>query len=75
MKIDLYTKVIMSVIAIALVKIAFTDMSLVNPVFAGADDKVHRIAICDDQGRRCADIDTGFAGINKGLFIKQYKFP
>ena len=73
MKIDLYTKVIMSVITIALVKIAFTDMNLVNPVFAGAGDKVHRIAICDDQGLRCTDIDKGFAGIHKGLFIKQNK--
>ena len=56
MKIDLYTKVIMSVIAIVLVKIAFTDMSLVNPVFAGAGDKVHKIAICNKVGTRCANL-------------------
>ena len=56
MKIDLYTKVIMSVIAIALVKIAFTDMSLVNSVFAGAGDKVHKIAICNEGGDRCAGV-------------------
>ena len=53
MKIDIYTKVVMTVIAVSLVKIAFTDV-LINPAFARGS--VQKIAICGEDGRRCARV-------------------
>ena len=47
MKIDFYSKVVMTVIAVALVKIAISDVSLINPVSASSGNKVQMIAICD----------------------------
>jgi hypothetical protein len=54
MKIDIYTKVVMTVIAVSLVKIAFTDVSIVNPAFARSG--VQKIAICDDRGSYCVGV-------------------
>ena len=64
MKTDKYTKIIMTVIAVALVKIAFQDTQTIKPLFAhnGGND-VHKIAICDKSGRDYADIST-YRGIN-----------
>ena len=56
MKIDFYSKVVMTVIAVALVKIAFSDVSLINPVSASSGNKVQMIAICDRYGNRCAGL-------------------
>ena len=47
MKIDLYTKTILTVIAISLSIIAVDN--IIKP--AGADNHIQRIAICDDQGQ------------------------
>ncbi len=57
MKTDTYTKIIMTVIAVALVKIAFQDTQAIKPLFAhnGSND-VHKIAICDKSGQKCAKI-------------------
>ncbi len=61
MKFDLYTKVVMTVIAVSLMKIAFTDMSLVNSVSASSGDKVQKIAICNKSGTRCSKISSGYS--------------
>ena len=57
MKTDTYTKIIMTLIAVALVKIAFQDIQGIKPLFAhnGSND-VHKIAICDSDGSDCAAI-------------------
>ena len=55
MNIDLYTKTILTVIAISTSSIA---INITNPFKnAFASSEVHRIAICDQFGSRCADID------------------
>ena len=61
MKTDIYTKIIMTVIAVALVKIAFQDTQAIKPLFAhnGSND-VHKIAICDKGGYNCVGIDRGY---------------
>ncbi len=51
----------MTVIAVSLMKIAFTDMSLVNPVSASSGDKVQKIAICNKSGTRCSKITNGYS--------------
>ena len=57
MKTDRYTKIIMTVIAVALVKIAFQDTQAIKPLFAhDGSNAVHKIAICDASGNRCADV-------------------
>ena len=55
---DLYTKVVLTVIAAALCVSIFQNMNLVNPAFA-AGNQVHKIAICEDDGSRCASIYKG----------------
>ena len=57
MKIDIYTKVVMTVIAVSLVKIAFTDVNIVNPAFAQSG--VQKIAICDGRGAYCTEVTAG----------------
>jgi hypothetical protein len=66
MKIDLYTKVVMTVIAVSLVEIAFTDVSFVNSASAkkfnsNAHPLVQKIAICDKLGWNC--VDTSPSGL------------
>ena len=64
MKPDLYTKVILTVIALALVVIAgekiITD--------AHAQNRPARVVICDSYGNKCAGID-GY-GDNGALYIR-----
>ncbi len=55
MTIDLYTKVVMTIIAVSTSAIAINLTNPVKNVFASSE--VHRIAICDQFGSRCADID------------------
>ena len=47
MKIDLYTKGILTVIALSLVVMAFKDVSPVSKAFAHSGDVLHKIVICD----------------------------
>tara|TARA_R110000803_G_scaffold133730_2_gene200877 strand:+ start:81 stop:302 length:222 start_codon:yes stop_codon:yes gene_type:complete len=63
MKIDLYTKGILTVIALSLVVMAFKDVSPVNEAFAQSN-KVHKIAICNSDGEPCASIRTRDSGVN-----------
>ncbi|MCH9845475.1 MAG: hypothetical protein K0U39_08215 [Alphaproteobacteria bacterium] len=58
MKNDLYMKVIMTVIAISLAKIALVDSNLIKPVVAASG--VQKVAICNQSGGSCADI-SGYA--------------
>ena len=56
MKTDKYTKIIMTVIAVALVKIAFQDTNLIQQISAHeGNTAVHKIALCNEIGE-CADI-------------------
>ena len=57
MKIDLYTKGILTVIALSLVVMAFKDVSPVSKAFAHDGSRsVHKIAICNSDGSYCADM-------------------
>ncbi len=56
MKNDLYMKVIMTVIAIALTKIALVDGPLIKPVVASSG--VQKVAICSTGGS-CASVFSG----------------
>ena len=57
MKIDLYTKGILTVIALSLVVMAFKGVDPVSKAFAHGGDVVHKIAICDTAGD-CANLYT-----------------
>ena len=62
---DTYSKVMLTIIAAALCVNAFQKMNLVTPAFA-ASDQVHKIAICDVNGKDCGGISAG------GLTIWNY---
>lgn len=49
---DRYTKIVLTVIAVCLLKIAFSD--LIAP--AEAQGGVQRVAICDKSGSDCASV-------------------
>ena len=55
MKVDLYTKVCLTIISISLCVIAFKDTSIIKPALASINE-VHKIAICEKDGSRCAKI-------------------
>lgn len=60
MKIDLYTKGILTVIALSLVVMAFKDADPVNNAFAHNGNVVHKIAICNEYGNACAVSGRGW---------------
>ena len=62
MKIDLYTKGILTVIALSLVVIAFKDVDPISKAFAHSGG-VHKIAICNETGEYCSDL---YSDINGG---------
>jgi hypothetical protein len=55
MTIDTYTKFIMTIIAGALLVIALKGTGIIPPAFAHSGG-VHKIAICDSEGRYCATV-------------------
>jgi hypothetical protein len=59
--IDRYTKVCLTVIALSLAVIGFRGLSPVTD--AVASNGVHKIAICEANGHRCAEI------LRNGLII------
>ena len=63
MKIDLYTKGILTVIAFSLVVMALKDVDSINNAFAHSGG-VHKIAICDCSGYHCTKIVNGMLNIN-----------
>jgi hypothetical protein len=63
MKIDLYTKGILTVIALSLVVMAFKDVDPISKVFAHNGDVVHKIAICNETGKYCSSL---FSDVNGG---------
>ena len=65
MKIDLYTKGILTVIALSLVVMAFKDIDPISKAFAHGGDVVHKIAICDQNGYRCTKVVNGNLAISK----------
>lgn len=50
---DLYTKIVLTVIAVALSINALQGFQVVKPAFA-ASNAVHKIAICEADGTVCA---------------------
>ena len=53
--IDNYTKVILTVIAVSTSFIAFKDSGFISSATASGE-KIHKIAICNQDGSRCATI-------------------
>ena len=57
MKLDLYTKGILTVIAFSLVVIAFKDTNPISNAFAhSGGNVVHKIAICSPNGSKCTGV-------------------
>ena len=53
---DLYTKVVLTVIAAALCVSVFQNMNVASPAFA-ASDQIHKITICDTKGRCLGNVN------------------
>ena len=53
--IDNYTKVILAVIAVSTSFIAFKDTGFI-PSATASGEKVHKIAICNQDGSKCTSI-------------------
>ena len=70
---DKYTKFILSIIAVGIVGINYHLFKgeIITSANA-ANDKVHKIAICDEWGRRCASIYND-AGTNYFVNISKTK--
>ena len=64
MKIDLYTKGILTVIALSLVVMAFKDVDPISKAFAHGGDVIHKIAICSEFGGDCATVNSAGLYIN-----------
>ena len=65
MKIDLYTKGILTVIALSLVVIAFKDISPVNKAFA--QERIN-VGVCHIYAPLCADVVS--TGRGEALLVK-----
>jgi hypothetical protein len=67
---DRYTKIVLTVIAVCLLKIAFAD--LISP--AEAQGGVQRVAICDRNGSDCASVTRlpGALGAQLWVWPKEY---
>ena len=50
--VDTYTKVCLTVIAVSLAVIGLRGLPLIDPAWAAGG--VQKIAICEEDGRRCA---------------------
>ncbi|MCH9853562.1 MAG: hypothetical protein K0U45_08660 [Alphaproteobacteria bacterium] len=61
MKNDLYMKVIMTVIAISLAKIALVDSNLIKPVVAASG--VQKVTICNTSGTGCVSTRGGVLSV------------
>jgi hypothetical protein len=51
---DTYSKIMLTIIAVALSINAFMNLNIVNPAHAAGG--VQKIAICNDMGTQCAKI-------------------
>ena len=56
--IDRYTKAVLTVIAVCLCLITVQMINII-PAAQAADDKIHKIAICNMEGRCAALLKTG----------------
>ena len=71
MKIDLYTKGILTVIALSLVVMAFKDVDPISKAFAhSGNNTIHKIAICGPQGYDCARIYRSHLQIANDMDLK-----
>ena len=62
---DNYTKFILTVIAVSMFKIAFFEIKPIENAYA--DNKVHKVALCNRSGSKCAGVyDT--SGTGTGTF-------
>ena len=65
MTFDLYTKFVITVIAVSLLKIAFYEVHLIDIASASPANKVQKIAICNEYGTSCAQVRRGkFSVVN-----------
>ena len=64
MTIDKYTKFLLTLIAVGIIGINFHLFkgSVVKDAFA-ANQQVHKIAICNEKGSRCAEIGNSTGGL------------
>ena len=70
---DKYTKFLLTIIAVGIMGINFHLFrgEIITSAQASSN-QVHKIAICEDNGRRCADI-ANVKGGDQALFI--YRYP
>jgi len=70
---DKYTKFLLTIIAVGIMGINFHLFrgEIITPAQASSN-QVHKIAICEDNGRRCAGI-ANVQGGDQALFI--YRYP
>ena len=54
---DTYSKIMLTIIAVALSINAFQNLKVVNPAHASSHT-VQRVAICNDSGSNCAGVGT-----------------
>jgi len=52
--VDTYTKVCLTVIAVSLAVIGFRGLPMIDPAYAQGG--VQKIALCDENGSRCASV-------------------
>ena len=54
---DKFVRITLVVIAVSLFKIAFFDLSTIQNAYANVNlNQVHKIAICNESGKACADV-------------------
>ena len=58
---DTYTKICLTVIAVSLAVIGFRGSPMVKSAYAQGE-KIHAIAICDPNSKRCAKASEFWAG-------------
>jgi len=66
--VDTYTKVCLTVIAVSLAVIGLRGLPLIDPAWAAGG--VQKIAICTDNGTRCAKIGGSGMSPTGELFVK-----
>ena len=55
---DLYTKIVLTIIAVALSVNVFQGLNIGTPAWASSN-QVHKIAICEADGRQCTGVTGG----------------
>lgn len=67
MKVDQYTKIVLTVIACALCLLVWQNALAIKGATA-QEDGVQRVAICDKDGKNCASVMPSSTSINNKLW-------